>query len=329
MNRWVKTAMGTLALVMVTTGCGAQDAQPADSAAASSASSPRTMENCGASVEVASTPERVFTIKSSPLELMLALGLEEHIVGSAFLDGELPERLVPEGWSPNVVSKEVPGREPLLALEPDFVFAGWESNLSADGVGDRETLARSGVQSYVVPPACEFGESATDPVSFEDIFDFIREVGLIFGAEDEAESLVADQQALLDQIERPEQAPKVLWYSSGDDTPFVGGGAGTPQMIMEAAGVSNLLSDEPQTWFSMPWESFVASDPEYIILVDAPWNSAAQKRERLSSHPVASRMTAVREGKFIEVPFATTEAGIRNVEAAQMIADAVSEFETP
>src|SRR5699024_9698348 len=115
------------------------------------------------------------------------------------------------------------------------------------------------------------------------------------------------------------------WYSSGEDAPFVAGGVGTPQMIMEAAGVTNMLVEEPRTWFSMSWEAFVAESPDYIVLVDAPWNSGEQKRERLEAHPAASQMEAVTQESYIEVPFAATEAGVRNVDAVKIVAEAVAD----
>ena len=65
-----------------------------------------------------------------------------------------------------------------------------------------------------------------------------------------------------------------LWYSSGDDTPYVGAGIGAPQMIMEAAGLDNVAADVEDTWTSMGWEAIVAADPDVIVLVDAAWNTA-------------------------------------------------------
>jgi iron complex transport system substrate-binding protein len=284
-----------------------------------------TLTNCGVEVTVDRPPKRVFTIKSSTLELMLALGLEETVIGSAYLDGPVPEKLAPEGWEPNVVAEQIPSREIFLGTEPDFVLAGWESSVSADGIGEREELEELGIKSYVLPPACEFGDEVEQSVDFGDIFTMIEEVGGIFDAEAAAEEIIAEQQAQLDAIEPLKEVTDVLWYSSGDDTPFVAGAAGTPQMIMEAAGVTNVFEDVARTWFSIPWEGFVSEDPDFIVLVDAPWNSAEDKRERLESHPAASQLEAVQDKQYIEIPFATTEAGVRNIDAVELLANAVTE----
>lgn len=283
------------------------------------------LTNCGVDISIEQPPQRVFTVKSSTLELLLSLGLEDTVIGSAFLDGPVPEELAPEGWEPTVVADQIPSREVFLNTEPDFVLAGWESNVSADGIGEREDLADLGITSYVLPPACEFDDEVEQTVTFDDIFAMIEEVGTIFDANEAAAELVADQQAQLEAIEPLTEDVDVLWYSSGNDAPFVAGAAGTPQMIMEAAGVTNVLDDVARTWFSISWEGFVTEDPDFIILVDAPWNSAADKRERLESHPAASKIDAVQEQRYIEIPFAATEAGVRNVAAAQLVADAVAE----
>ena len=204
------------------------------------------------------------------------------------------------------------------------MFAGWESNLSADGIGDRSDLENLGIYAYVSPPACEFGSEDQGPVTFDDIFEMFSEVGEIFDVSDRADKLISSQKEQLDSIEAPEETSTALWFSSGSDTPFVGGGAGTPNMIMQAAGLENVAATEDQSWFGMPWETFVSSDPDFIVLVDSPWNSASDKREQLENHPAAKKMRAVEDSKFIVVDFATTEAGVRNVEAVQTIADALS-----
>lgn len=282
------------------------------------------IDNCGFTVELDVPPERVVTVKSTPLELLLALGQSSRIVGSAMLDGPVPQGLAPTGWEPNVLADQLPSREVLLAAEPDFVIAGWESNLGQDGLGTRTELLGLGINTYVAPPACAFGSESSDPLEFDDVFDMISEVGAMFDASSEAESIISDQRSRLEAIPKNDGTLSALWFSSGEDAPFVGGGTGTPSMIMRAAGLTNVAEPEAQSWFSMPWESFVASDPDVIVLVDAPWNSAEKKRAVLEGHPAASSMRAVKEERFIVVDFATTEAGVRNIDAVESIANAAA-----
>ncbi|MTG90375.1 putative F420-0 ABC transporter substrate-binding protein [Cellulosimicrobium sp. BIT-GX5] len=280
---------------------------------------PLTVEDCGVEVTFDAAPERVVTIKSSTTEMLLALGLGDRIVATAFPDGPVPPALadaaadVPAVAEP--MSDKVPGAEAVLDAEPDLVYAGWESNLTADGAGDRDTLARLGVATYVSPAACKAPEHMPDPLTFEHVFAEITEVGTIFDAQDAAAALVAEQRATLDGVVRDERGLTALWYSSGDDIPYVGAGIGAPQMILDAVGLENVAGDVHDTWTSYAWEEAIAADPDVLVLVDAAWNTADAKIERLESNPATAEMTAVREGRYLTIPFPATEAGVRTVDA--------------
>lgn len=288
---------------------------------------PVTLDNCGFETEVAAPPERVVTIKSSTAEMLLALGLGDRIVGSAFLDGPVPDSLetVPAVEQP--FADDAPGSEATLALEPDLVYAGWESNLTAETAGDRETLAGLGVATYVSPAACKEEGYTPDPLTFDTVFEEIEQVGSLFGAEESAAQLVQDQRTALDAIEPDERGLTALWWSSGNDTPYVGAGIGAPQMIMEAAGLTNVAAAVHDTWTSLGWENVVEDDPDVLVLVDAAWNTADAKIKELESNPATREMTAVKEGRYVVVPFPATEAGVRNVDAVASVVDQLADLD--
>ncbi|MEF3404569.1 putative F420-0 ABC transporter substrate-binding protein [Agromyces sp. CCNWLW203] len=299
------------------TGPGAAD--EAGNAAASAY--PLTIDNCGTEVVFESAPERVVTIKSSTLELLLALGLEDRVIGSAFSDGPVPEAYSEAAASIEALSDKVPSQEATLAAEPDLVFAGWESNLSAEGAGDRETLAKLGVATYVAPAACKGEGYMPNPLTFDEVFREFEEAGDIFGVPDAAADLVATQRAELDAIEPSTDGLTALWYSSGDETPFVGAGIGAPQMIMQAAGLENIAADVEDTWTSMGWEAIVAANPDVIVLVDAAWNTAKQKIAHLESNSATAALPAVQQKRYLVVDFPATEAGVRNVGAVASLVE--------
>ncbi|MGN0110709.1 putative F420-0 ABC transporter substrate-binding protein [Cellulosimicrobium sp. TH-20] len=327
-RRPVRAAVGASAVALVLAACSSGTTPGGDPTSAGGATSsstpgstayPLTLDDCGFEVTFDAAPERVVTIKSSTTEMLLALGLGDRIVASAFADGPVPDSLADAAADvPAVVeplSDQVPGAEAVLETEPDLVYAGWESNLTADGAGDRETLAQLGVATYVSPAACKAPEYMPDPLTFDDVFAEITEVGTIFDAQDAAADLVAEQRATLDGVVRDDRGLTALWYSSGDDIPYVGAGIGAPQMIMDAVGLENVAGDVHDTWTSYAWEEAVAADPDVLVLVDAAWNTAEAKIERLESNPATAEMTAVREGRYLTIPFPATEAGVRNVDA--------------
>lgn len=304
-------------------GCASAAATPDNGASsngdasmpAGSTNYPLTIDNCGTELTLDAAPERVLTVKSSTLELMLALGVGDTVIGSAFSDGPVPDEYADAASGIVVVSDKVPSQEATLELEPDFVFAGWESNLSAEGAGERADLAKLGVNSYVAPAACKGEGYMPDPLDFDEVFREFTEAGDIFGVPDAAADLVAAQRAELDAIEPNAEGLTALWYSSGDDTPYVGAGIGSPQMIMAAAGLDNIGKDVHDTWTPMSWEAIVDAEPDVIVLVDAAWNTAESKIELLESNPVTAALPAVQQQRYVVLDFPSTEAGVRNVGA--------------
>jgi len=288
---------------------------------------PVSVDNCGFEVTVEAPPERVVTIKSSTTEMLLALGLGDRIVGAAFLDGPVPDDLADAAADLPVVSDRAPGPEAVLTLEPDLVYAGWESSFSTESAGERGALADLGVASYVSPSACKTAGYQPDPLTFDDVFAEIEEAGRVFGAPDAAADLVTQQRAALAQITPDPRGLTALWYSSGADVPYVGAGIGAPQMIMDAVGLDNIAGDVHDTWTAFGFEQVVEEDPDVIVLVDAEWNTAESKIALLEANPATARLTAVRTGRYLVVPFAATEAGVRNVDAAQDLADQLAHLE--
>lgn len=314
---------------LVLSGCAASPgATPKGSASvdAGAAGFPLTVDNCGTEVTFAKAPQRVVTIKSTTLETMLALGLGDRVVGSAFSDGPVPDQYAADAADITVVSDNVPGQEATLALEPDLVYAGWESNVSADGAGDRDTLASLGVNSYVAPSACKEEGYKPDPLTFDDVFAEIEQAGAIFGVPDRAAALVAAQRKQLAAITPSTAGLTALWYSSGTDTPYVGAGIGAPEMMMDAAGLTNIAADVHDTWSPLGWEAIIADDPDVIVLVDATWNTAASKIAALESNPATAALTAVKDKRYLTVPFPAGEAGVRNVDAVASIVKQLKEL---
>lgn len=274
---------------------------------------PLSLDNCGQTVTLDAAPERVVTIKSTATELLLSLGLGDRIVGVGFQDGPLPPHLELAGSGLPVLSEKLPSQEVVLETEPDFIYGGWESNFAADGAGERPTLAQLGVATYVAPAACR----SIKPVklTFDQLFAEITEMGAIFDVEDAEANLVSEQRAALAAVQPDTRGLTALWYSSGTKTPYVGAGSNAPAMIMEALGLANIFADVDEGWTSASWEAIVDADPDVIVLVDAAWNSAEQKKQLLAENPITSQLDAVINQRYLVIPFPASEAGVRNVPA--------------
>ncbi|WP_426595190.1 putative F420-0 ABC transporter substrate-binding protein [Cellulomonas sp. McL0617] len=322
----VLAAAATLALA----GCSTQSTPQASAptTTASAAYTPVSLDNCGTKVTFDAAPTKVVTVKSTSTEMLLALGLQDTMVGTAFSDGPVPAAYTAAYDKIPVISDKVPGQEALLALAPDFVYGGWESNFSADGVGDRASLQGLGIGTYVSPSACKEPDYQPDPLTFAKVDDEIREVAAIFGVPDRAEALITREKATLASTRKPAEKTTALWYSSGSDTPYVGAGIGAPQMMMDAAGLTNIFAAVHDTWTSAGWESIVAADPSVIVLVDASWNTAASKIQMLESNPATAQLSAVKDHRYLTIPFAASEAGVRNAEAVKSLDDQLAALPT-
>ncbi len=309
--------LGTAGLFALS-GCTAASATPA-SAPSRTPSTSLSIDNCGTVVGFPATaPKRVVTIKSTSTEMLLALGLGDRIVGTAFPDGPVPKVWSAQAAKIPVLSNFVPSQEVVLATAPNLVYGGWESNFSADGAGTRSELANLGIATYVSPAACkEVGYQPTK-LRFRDIFAEIDQVAAIFHVNDA--KLLTTQKAELASITRDTRGLTALWYSSGADSPYVGAGIGAPQLVLDTIGLKNVAASVKDTWTSFNWESVVNANPDVIVLVDATWNSAAKKIQLLESNPATANLSAVKNHRYLTVPFAASEAGVRTVSAAKDLA---------
>jgi iron complex transport system substrate-binding protein len=311
----------TVASSLPLVACAADGGAAGGTGDQSSGDFPVTIDNCGFEVTFEDAPQQIVTIKSSTTEMLLALGLADRLVGAAFLDGPIDPAYAATTADVPILSEKVPGQEAVLSTGADLVYAGWESNFSPDGAGERESLAALDVATYVSPSACKVPGYQPDPLTFEEVFAEITEAGRVLGASDAAAELVAAQRAELAEVTPDTSGQTALWYSSGDDIPYVGAGIGAPQMIMDAVGLTNVAAGVHDTWTPMGWEEIVAADPDVIVLVDAAWNTAESKIELLETSPATAQLSAVRAGRYLEIPFPATEAGVRNVAAAHDLAD--------
>ena len=107
-----------LAGALALSGCAAVVAGPS-----APPERPDALDNCGVEVPVTTPPKRVVTIKSTSTEMMLALGLGDRIVGTAFQDGPVPATWAEAAAGLPVLADKVPSQEVVLEAQPDLVYA--------------------------------------------------------------------------------------------------------------------------------------------------------------------------------------------------------------
>lgn len=318
-------ALSALALTAALAGCAGAPGSD-DTSAPSADFAPVTLDNCGEKVEVTTAPTKLVTLNQGATEVALALGLQDRMAGTAYLDDEISPQWDDQYHEVSVLAKEYPTKEKFLAADPDLAYAAYSSAFTDKAVGTRDELKSEGINSYLSPFGCPEGEKKADP-TFESAWEEIRQVGQLFGVTDRADDVIDQQKKELDGIrqEAPGKDFTVFWFDSGDKTPFVGAGGGGPQLILDAVGATNVFADLEGGWADGTWEKVVEANPEVIVLAEASWSSAQSKQKYLESDPVLKDLDAVKAKRYIVVPFSATTPGVRLVEGAQTVAKGLAE----
>ena len=285
---------------------------------------PVSIENCGIVTTYAHPPKRAFTMNQAATEIMLALGLQDSMAGTAFLDDAILAEFADAYETIGVRTTGYPSRDDLLEARPDFVYAAYPSAFSEEVEGMRDLL-RSGAGSYLSPSGCERRDRSS-PASMETVFEEIRDIGRIFGVLPRAEHLIdtyrADLAAIRDRIGAVNTPVRVLWYDSGAP-PFVGACCGAPNEILRLAGAQNIFSDMRGAWATVSWDEVVARNPEVVVLVNSSWSQVAQKRQWLSAVDAKAGIDAVKHQRFVTIDFSSSTPGIRNIAAVRQLAESL------
>ncbi|MFF0250518.1 ABC transporter substrate-binding protein [Streptosporangium sandarakinum] len=282
--------------------------------------------SCGLPLRITSPPRRAVSMEQNATEIMLALGLADRMAGTAYRTDPVLDELKSDYGKVPVLAAQYPGREALLAATPDFVYSMRASAYAPDAGGTRQDLAKLGVPAYLSPNDCEDRALIPAAVSFDAIFAEIGDIAKIFGVEERGRSVVADLRRRLDTATAAAgtgKEVKLMWYYSGTKTPAIAGRGGLPDTIGTLLGAGNAFSDITRQWAEGDWETIAERDPDMIVLADltrgGDGDSAEAKKAFLRSDPVASKLTAVKNDRFIIVPGSAMDPSIRSVSAVEQV----------
>ena len=274
---------------------------------------PVRISNCGHEVTYTAPPKRAITLNQHATEVMLALGLQDSMIGTAYIDDEiLPEYR--EVYSQiEVLAEQYPSREVLLGADPDFLFGGFASAFTRpENSPPRDELLRLGIHSYLSTASCSTREG---PLTLDQVYVDFLNVGRIFGVEDRAAALVERWEAELadvkSRIGSGVASPKVFLYDSGDDAPFTAGCCGVANLVIEEASGANIFGDLPGNYKTVNWEEVVERDPDVVVLIEADWSTSADKEEILLESESLASISAIENERFVVVPFSSTVPGPR------------------
>jgi hypothetical protein len=119
---------------------------------------------------------------------------------------------------------------------------------------------------------------------------------------------------------------RAAWFDCfkccGPEELYIGAGQGALNLIIENAGMINVFSELPGNWVCVDIPTFLASQPDVVIIVDASWNTAVAKIDFLHNHSQACLMPFVQQADYITIPFSASTLGPRNGVASLDMASA-------
>jgi iron complex transport system substrate-binding protein len=294
--------------------------------ATSVAAFPVTVKSCNREVTFDAAPTAAISNDVNLTEMMLVLGLRDHMVGYTGISGwktldpevregvaELPE-----------LSAKYPTKEVLAGADADFFFAGWDYGMKVGGEVTPETLEPLGIKTYELTESCIF-VGAKAKISMDDMYNDILNLGLIFGVEDKAKALVTGYKARLAEVTSGVDLAnplRVFVYDSGEDTPFTAGKYAMPTALIEAAGGVNIMDDLDKSWATVAWEPVVERNPQVIVIVNYGDVTAEQKIAFMKGNPAFASIDAVKNNRFVVLEYVEATPGPRNIKAVEkLVAD--------
>ncbi len=272
-NKHIKSIIAlTLALGIISTGCGSSNEPTTNTPSAESTLSTPTTLTDRSGVEITKPTEinSVITLVPSITETLVDLGLGDKIIGTDTYS------LATEGLNPDVVELDAmtPDIEKILTLKPDVVIALGSANSASED--PLKQLTDAGILVTYIPTA-----NSLDDISLDISF-----LGELTGTEQRATEIIVAFNSTINSIQEQvatyqdggktvyfEISPAPYMYTFGSDV-FL-------NEIIELLGCENVFADQ-ESWIPATSEEVLARNPQMIFTNnsdDANAVSEIQSRE--------------------------------------------------
>lgn len=269
-------------------------------------------------ITVTKAPKRAVTLAQFMTETLLALGLEDRMIGTALLNEEIlpeyreaynkiPELQMGEGHS---ISKES-----FIATDPDFV-TGWEQSITEEATGSLDELEERGIVPFI-------SSGLAPDATIESVYsDFIL-LGNIFEVPERAKSIVDKMKkevaTITEKTKNIKSKPRVLIYDSGEGEAFVGG-SGLPNDLISLAGGDNIFKDLGQDYTTVSFESIAEKNPEIIVVTEYYSGiTGDEKIKFLKNHPGLKDIVAIKNDRIYKIGLIDLAPGIRNSKSVEKL----------
>lgn len=290
--RMTKRSVIVLALAILS-ACGGA-AKNTNTGNSHGSSSRQVTDDLGRTVTVPTKITRIVSLAPNLTENIFAVGAGDRLVGvTTFCN--YPEQAKEIA---KIGDTMTPNMESIVALKPDVVFVSTASQIEAF----MKTLEANGIAVYV-----------TNPDSLEGVLKNLKQLGDLFGANDEAKRLVGELQKRIDAL-ASNTRPKVKVFVQISKEPlFTIGKQSFLTLALEKAGAESVTANVETAYPKISKETASALSPDAIILSESDDNR--EPNEVFRNSP------AVKNGRIYKVNAdLLSRPGPRLVDALEQIA---------
>lgn len=295
------------------------------------------LHNCDREVVVEQPPKRAVSLNQGTTELLLALGLQDRMVGTATWTEPVRADLAEANDAVPRLSDDTPSFESVLDTQPDFVIGLYQAIFTDERVASRERFAEFGIPTWLSPTSClPEGTVLDKPVTLDDIYGEITDIARIFGVTERGEKLVAELQGRVERargrvadLDLPEGFSVMYWFGQ-TESPYVAGATGAPGIMSRVLDVRNAYDDVDSLWPQVGWEDILHRDPSLLVLADltrkGPGQSLESKVEFLTTDPAVAQLSAVPAKHWMPLRGTELNITISTIDGIEKLADNLVEL---
>ena len=246
---------------------------------------------------------RIVVLDPATVEMIYMLGAEDKIVGVANLERSKvwPEEKVAKLESVGTFIK--PSLERIITLKPDLVIT---SALTDDNLNNG--LKSNNIEAKRIQAN-----------SIEEIFTNFMEVAKMLGKENEANKIIAEKRAKLEEIKKMATINKKGLFVMSASPLMVFGNDNLPNDIMKLLNIKNIAENQKGRNPIVTPEFIIKENPDIIITL------LPNPAQIMATNPQLKNVNAIKNNKFIVVNSSQILRGSpRTIDQIEEIAKAVA-----
>ncbi len=286
--------------ILVLAGCSTPAAQATETA--TEAPVIRVTDGAGAVIELEQPAVKIISLSPSITEILFAIDAGDQMVGREDMV-TYPEEALSVA-SVGSLFGDLP-TETILSMEPDLVLAG-------------EIVTAEQVDALKALGLTVFWQA--NPTNFEGLYQNIKDLGVLTGNTEKAETLVSNLQGRVNTVTEKladvQEKPAVFYQLDSTDpaNPWTSGGGTFIDYIISMAGGASIATDL-DAYAQISTEDLITRNPDVILMGDAMYGITV---ESVAARPGWDVIKAVQENAIYPIdPYILSVPGPRLVDGLE------------